>query len=176
MPKGLQRRYGQGDCHFVTFSCYHRIPLRKTVRARNLFVKVPAEVRQGYGFLLVGYVVMPDQVHLLISEPRKGTPSKVVQVLKQRVSRALRENRRQTSGQQLQPLPATTGEEPRRFWQKRFFDFNVWSDAKRKEKLNYMHANPVKKGIVKHAKDWPWSSWAFYHSGESGLVSIDPVD
>ena len=175
MPKGLQRRYGQGDLHFLTFSCYHRKPLLKTVRARDLFAKVLAEERERYGFPLVGYVVMPDHVHLLIGEPRNGTPSKVVQVLKQRVSRALRSKKRRSSAQlQLLPIGAMW-EEPRRFWQKRFFDFNVWSDAKRKEKLNYMHANPVKNGVVKHAKDWPWSSWAFYHSGECGLVSIDPV-
>ena len=54
----------------------------QTVRAKNLFVKMLREVRQRYDFLLVGYVLMPDHVHLLISEPRKGTPSKVVQVLK----------------------------------------------------------------------------------------------
>jgi putative transposase len=132
-------------------------------------------VRERYGFPLVGYVVMPDHVHLLIGEPRKGTPSTVVQVLQQRVSRILRSKKRRTSAQQL-PLPfVSMREESRRFWQKRFFDFNVWSDAKRKEKLNYMHANPVKNRVVQHAKDWPWSSWAFYHSGEAGLVSIDPV-
>jgi putative transposase len=55
-----------------------------------LFVKILGEVRDRYGFVLVGYVVMPNHVHLLISEPAKGTPSTVMQVLKQRVSRRLR--------------------------------------------------------------------------------------
>jgi REP element-mobilizing transposase RayT len=72
MPKGLQRHYGQGHLHFVNFSCYHRRPLLGTVRARNLFARILGEVRDRYGFLLVGYVVMPDHVHLLISEPKKG--------------------------------------------------------------------------------------------------------
>jgi len=98
MPKGLRRHYGRADLHFITFSCYHRFPLRGTARARNLFVKVLGEVRQRYGFLLVGSVLMPNHVHLLISEPKKGTPSQVVQVLKQRVSRIMRGKKRRRSG------------------------------------------------------------------------------
>jgi putative transposase len=64
----------------------------------------------------------------------------------------------------------------RRFWQKRFYDFNVWSGKKLQEKLEYMHANPVIRGLVKHPKDWAWSSWGFYKNGESGLVKIDPME
>ena len=90
MPKGLQRYYGQGQLHFVTFSCYRRLPLLSTAQARNLFVKELGRVRREYGFLLVGYVVMPNHVHLLISEPKKSTPSTVLQMLKQRVSRKMR--------------------------------------------------------------------------------------
>ena len=61
--------------HFVTFRCYRRLPLLGTVRARNLFVKERGRVRREYRFLIVGFVVMPNHVHLLISEPKKGTPS-----------------------------------------------------------------------------------------------------
>ena len=57
--------------------------------------------------------------------------------------------------------------------QRRFFDFNVWSPEKRKEKLLYMHRNPVVRGLVSHPKDWPWSSWSFYASGQQGLLGID---
>ena len=68
----------------MTFSCYRRLPLLGTTRARNLFVKELRRVRREYRFLLVGYVVMPNHVHLLMSEPKKGTPSTVLQMLKQR--------------------------------------------------------------------------------------------
>jgi hypothetical protein len=49
MPKGLQRYYGRGDLHFLTFSCYRRLPLLRTVRARDVFVREPAWVRAEYG-------------------------------------------------------------------------------------------------------------------------------
>ena len=63
-----------------------------------------------------------------------------------------------------------------KFWQSRFYDFNVCSHKKKKEKLEYMHANPVVRGLVKHAKDWPWSSFSFYARGEAGLVELDAVN
>src|SRR6202051_3753873 len=97
MPKRLRGYYGRGHLHFLTFSCYRRLPLLKTVRARDVFVRELARVRAEYGFLLVGYVVMPEHVHLLISEPWKGTPSTVLQMLKQRVSKKLRKKQRKNS-------------------------------------------------------------------------------
>jgi REP element-mobilizing transposase RayT len=60
---------------FVTFSCYRRIPLLRTIGARNVFVKALGAIRDRYKFSLVGYVVMPEHVHLLLSEPPKSTPS-----------------------------------------------------------------------------------------------------
>ena len=82
-------------------SCYRRLPLLRSVRARNAFVRILDEVREQYGFAVVGYVIMPEHVHLLISEPRIGTPSTVMQVLKQRVSRKLRRRKRRTLPGQL---------------------------------------------------------------------------
>ncbi len=176
MPKGLKRYYGQGHLHFLTFSCYRRLPLLGTARARNLFVKELGRVREQYGFSLVGYVLMPNHVHLLISEPRSGTPSTVLQLLKQRVSRIMRKNK--TSPQKTQQaiaFPGLAGDLPSS-WQPRFYDFNVYSHEKKNEKLDYMHANPVQRGLVKHPKDWPWSSWSFYAKGELGLINIDVVN
>ena len=176
MPKRLQRYYGQGQFHFLTFSCYRRLPLLGTVRARNLFVKELGRVREEYGFLLIGYVVMPNHVHLLISEPKKRTPSTVLQMLKQRVSKKMRKSRQPAPRAQMKiPFPKFVGELPQ-FWQPRFYDFNVYSHEKKKEKLEYMHANPVNRGLVEHPKDWPWSSFLFYARDLPGLVPIDPVD
>jgi len=173
MPVGLKRYYGKGNLHFITFSCYRRLPLLKTVRARDIFVKELGKIRDEMGFRLVGYVVMPEHVHLLISEPKEGTPSTVLQKLKLRVARRLRTRRRSGSAVQL-GLPFEETKEPlRAFWQARFYDFNVYTTGKKKEKLNYMHANPVVRGLVEHPKDWRWSSWGFYWGVETGMVRID---
>ena len=80
MPKGLKRYYGQGHLHFLTFSCYRRLPLLGTARARYAFVAALARIRERYHFRLVGYVVIPEHVHLLINEGPKCTPSLVLKV------------------------------------------------------------------------------------------------
>ena len=60
-----------------------------------------------------------------------------------------------------------------RFWQARYYDFNVWTEAKRIEKLRYIHRNPVKRGLVQDPEDWPWSSFRHYVSGVEGVVEIE---
>jgi REP-associated tyrosine transposase len=74
MANQLIRIYGRGHLHFITFSCYRRVPFLRSVRARNVFVQILGQVPDRYEFSLVGYVVMPDLVQLLIGEPAKGTP------------------------------------------------------------------------------------------------------
>ena len=124
MPKGLRRRYGLHHLHIITCSCYRRLPLFASARAKNLFVKILGEVRDRYGFALVGYVVMPNHMHLLLSEPVKGTASTITRVLKQRVSRRLRRKKRRPTGQ-LNLIFAGGDDSLSRFWQRRFYDFNV---------------------------------------------------
>ena len=116
MPKGLKRYYGRGHLHFITFTCYRRLPLLRSVRARNVFVQIPGQVRDRYAFSLVGYVVMPEHVYLLISEPIKGTPSTVIQVLKQRVSCRLRRKKR-TPIAQLKLIFEDGSDSLPHFWQ-----------------------------------------------------------
>lgn len=145
-----------------------------TARARHLFVQALGKIRQRYKFRLVGYVVMPNHVHLLVSECAKATPSVVLKVLKQRVSRDLRKAKRRVPAGQLRLEFAKDFGSLPRFWQPRFYDFNVWSKKKVREKLECMHANPVTRKLVAHPKDWPWSSWSFYAKGE-GVLKIDPT-
>jgi len=65
MTAKLKRYYGRNDLHFMTFSCYRRLPFLLKATARALLVRELARVRREFHFLLVGYVVMPEHVHLL---------------------------------------------------------------------------------------------------------------
>jgi putative transposase len=153
MPKRLHRYYGSGHFHFITTSCYHRRPLLGTARRRDLFLKILEEVRARYGFIVVGYVVMPEHIHLLLSEPDRGTPSTVMQVLKQRFARrVLGEWRRRRKPEQGRLWQEAF--EQGHIWQKRFYDFVVRTQAKRIEKLKYIHGNPVKRGLVLEPEQW----------------------
>src|SRR5215470_7224337 len=162
--------YGAHHLHFITNSCYHRRPLLDSPRARDRFLSVLEQTRQRYRFVVVGYVVMPEHVHLLIAEPEVGNPSTVMQVLKQRTAHVLLPKRKRKDLRQRELF----GAEPRRaFWQACFYDFNVWTTKKRIEKLRDMHRNPVKRGLVASPEQWRWSSCRFYRMGESGPVRVN---
>ena len=116
---------------------------------------------------------MPEHVHLLMSEPQRGTPSTVLQKLKLRVARKMRKRRRRAPPGQMGLPFEECGEPLRAFWQARFYDFNLYSERKRIEKLNYMHSNPIHRKLVKDPKDWLWSSWGFYARVGRVLTPID---
>ncbi len=94
---------------------------------------------------------MPEHVHVLISEPPERQLARVIKAIK--LSVALRRQERP-------------------FWQARYYDFNVFTEKKRIEKLRYMHRNPVTRGLVSRPEEWPWSSFRHYSTGVEGAVGI----
>lgn len=90
MPWGLKRYQQTGNLHFITFSCYQRRPFLATPYSRRVFEETLERVRRWYGLFVTGYVVMPEHVHLLISEPERGKLSVALQMLKQITPRKLR--------------------------------------------------------------------------------------
>ena len=171
MPSGLHRTYGAHHLHFITCSCYRRLPFLCTARSRDTFLKILEQTRQRYRFVVVGYVVMPEHIHLLLTEPEVGSPSTVMQVVKQRTAHALLPKRKRRNSRQRNLF----ADEPSRraFWQARSYDFNVWTTKKRVEKLRYMHRNPVKRGLVSAPEQWRWSSYRFYLLEEVGPVRVN---
>jgi putative transposase len=172
MPTNLHRYYGSGYLHFITTSCYQRRALLDTAQNRDLFLEVMEQVRRHYRFIVVGYVVMPEHVHLLFSEPERGDPSVVLKVLKQTFARLLLNRRRSGIGPRQSSLwnvPLTEGH----VWQHRFHDFVVFTEKKRVEKLRYMHRNPVVRGLAMEPAEWNWSSYRHYATGERGVVLIN---
>jgi putative transposase len=149
-------RYQSQRClHFITFSCYRRMKLLDSADARDVFEYELERVRHWYGCYITGYVVMPEHVHLLISEPERGKLLVVMQMLKQITSRKLR------------PV------EFPHFWQVRYYDFPVWSEEKYAEKLSYIHSNPVGRGLVHRPEDWKRSSFRQWAEGMVGPVEVE---
>ena len=144
MPWGWQRFQHARQLHYITFTGYHRAPRLSNPAARDLFERTLERGRRWYGFYGRCYVVMPEHVHLLMSEPERGEVSLAMQMLKQIVSRNL--------GACL----------PRPFWQARFCDFNVWTRKKIIEKRRYLHRNPARHELCALPEDWVWSSFRHY--------------
>ena len=106
MPWGLVRFQQSGQTHFVTFCCYHRRPLFTTDASCRIFESALDRVRRSYELSVYGYVIMPEHVHLLLSEPKRDTLADGLKSLKQGVARRL------------------IGD-AEHFWQKRYYDFNI---------------------------------------------------
>ena len=154
MPSGLKRYQTSGHDHFITFSCYKRLPFMNDDRARTVFEEVTERLRIKHGFFLYGYVLMPEHVHLLMSEPIRYPLSTTLSVLKGETSKLLKGERKQ-------------------FWQSRYHDFNVFTRPKHHEKLCYLHRNPVKRGLVEEPHHWQWSSYCHYSTGKPGRIEIE---
>ena len=199
MPRGLRRYHESGQSHFVTFSCYQRKPKFSDSRIYDLFPMVLEEMRLRFRMRIYGYVVMPEHVHLLVSEPEDGTLADAMHYLKLSFSKRARSlmeaqvsvqkmdanlghqhqqpdaNPSASSGQALghQHQHQTNEFEHETFWQKRYYDRNVRSVREFGIKLRYLHRNPVKRGLVADPGDWKWSSFRHYAFREVGVVEIE---
>jgi putative transposase len=136
----LHRGYGAGYLHFITTSCYERRPFLGSPENRDLFLQALERVRRQYGFVVLGYVVMPEHVHLLVSEPRRGSIATIMQAIKQSSARKLLRVLRGGSGTREVSSGSAASDH---IWQRRFYDFVVFTERKRVEKLRYIHRNPV---------------------------------
>jgi REP-associated tyrosine transposase len=166
MPSGLERRHGGHDLHFITFSCYRSQPLLATAQRRDLFLEVLERVRRRYRWGVLAYVVMPEHVHLLVSEPAERPLSTAVQALKLGFARrVIGERRRQHPSALIECGP-------QRIWQARYCDFNACTAEKRVEKLRYMHRNfrgpqpaPVLRWVGRKPVKRGWSRRPTYGAG-----------
>jgi putative transposase len=126
-----------------------------------VFVQALERTRKLYRMQVYGFVVMPEHVHLLVSEPERGTVANAMQSLK--ISSAKR------SKSHISQLKGNVGHP---FWQRRYYDRNV-RGKEFVEKRKYIHRNPVRRNLVAHPEDWKWSSFRHYLTGEECGVEIE---
>lgn len=158
VPYRLTRYHESRQTHFVTFSCYRRMRLLNSDSLRQLFLQLLEEMRVAFQMRIFGYVLMPEHVHLLISEPREKCLADALHWLKL------------TFSKRSARLRASAGHP---FWLRRYYDRNVSDHEEFVEKLRYLHRNPVKRGLCQKPEDWPWSSFRHYSDGEVGIVEIE---
>jgi putative transposase len=137
----------------------------------RLFESALECMRRKFQLRVYAYVIMPEHIHLLLSEPKRNAPmgasfkpgvglsgevtlADALKSLKQGVSRRL------------------IGD-AEHFWQKRYYDFNIRNHPQFVEKIRYIHRNPVKRGLCEHPEDWKWSSFRHYATGCEGRVQIE---
>jgi REP-associated tyrosine transposase len=154
MPSGLKRLQKAESLHFITFSCFHRLPLLEAPSAKATVEAVLEQTRARHRARIYACVLMPEHVHLLVNEPPQTLLAQFLKAAKQVASRKLKGTRE-------------------RFWQARYYDSNVRGEKARSEVIRYIHRNPVVRGLVERPEDWAWSSFRHYATGAPGVVEIE---
>jgi putative transposase len=129
MPYDLKRFQRAEALHFITFSCFHRLPFLEAPGAKETVEVILEQTRARHQARVYAYVLMPEHIHLLINEPPSILVAQFLKALKQMTSRKLRGHHQQ-------------------FWQPRYFDANMYSETARSEVIRYIHRNPVKRGLA----------------------------
>lgn len=189
LPRFNESSYG----HFITTKTFENKPIfRDDTYCLTLLENIDF-YRGKLGFKFLGYVIMPDHFHCIlwwdVDKYRKLTISIIMHRVKGRSAKrisdyilsgrqgfyALPDSQRRgikasaTHGRGLSTRDAI------KIWQPSFYDFNIYSEEKMNEKLDYMHYNPVRAGLCKNPEDWPWSSYRYYEFGHEGKIRIDKI-
>lgn len=183
MPSRLTRHDEFGHVHFLTFSCFARLQFFRHASVFDAFVRAMDATRGRLAIRWLGYVVMPEHVHLLVLPQSTGSQdvvpiSTVLRELKSGSGRkckaALRGVWREKRTLGTDALDDwATGEGPKPFWKPRGYDRKITSEAGVIETMNYIHANPIRRGLVERPDQWLWSSFRFYEHGDASKIAMD---
>ena len=174
--KKLTRYELPGNARFLTFSCYQQLPLLGEPALRDAFAAHLEAIHRHNAFRLFAWVVMPDHVHLIALPSLPDWPaSRILQALKQPLARKLLAKWRADRAPVLSQLLDPSGRY--RFWQRGGgYDRNIYSEMELREKIEYIHANPVRGGLVDDRLQWVWSSARWYAGDHTGPVTIDRIN
>jgi putative transposase len=165
-----------GDAHFLTFSCFHRMPLLSKDRTRKWLVEAIADARMKHGFELWAWVIMPEHVHLLIYPRRDATKvSKVLADIKRPVAQSAIAYLVARRSPFLRRLTVQNAKRTyRRFWQAGpGQDHNIYDPETAHRVVEYIHNNPVRRDLVRYADEWIWSSARDWSGHSTALIRVD---
>jgi putative transposase len=158
----------EGHAHYVTFSCYKRRRLLMDDKAKGIVIGVLNSELAKIGAKCAGFVVMPDHVHAILWFPKPNQLSRFMKQWKQRTSVEIKKLMKNDLPNYLTQFDVR---DP--VWQPRYYSFNIFSAKKLKEKIDYIHENSVRAGLVDHPGDWIYSSAGYYLSGKSVGLPIE---
>lgn len=169
-----------GHAHFLTFSSSHRWPLLSKDRSRQWVIDSLANAREKLQFSIWAYVIMPQHVHaLILPKSPEYTVSHMLAAIKLPVSKLAKAYLQSTGFDHwITRLTVREGNRTKfRFWQAGGgYDSNLWRDRTIEKVIDYIHANPVRGGLVQRPTDWYWSSAAAHAGLKTGRLAVDSVD
>lgn len=168
------RHYDHLDTsRFVTFSCYRRLTLLGQEAVRDLIVSHLKVFRKRTGIMILGYVIMPEHVHLVLYPPKGISLGVEIGKLKGSASRDLTKIVDEVPKRLLRD-----GTETKQvaIWHRRCYDHNCRTRETTIEKIEYCHNNPVKRGLISDPSGWRWSSYRWYNGFDDAILEVDGID
>jgi putative transposase len=168
-----------GHAHFLTYSCLHRWPLLNRERSRRWVIEALEHTRAHLHVQLWAYVIMPEHVHVLVWPHSDAPVRRILANLKHPVAKAAHGFLNDTKNQEW--LERLTVRYPSRavfrFWEPGGgFDHNLWQHRSLKAVIDYIHANPVRRGLVENPLDWEWSSARFWDDRTDVPIRMDAIE
>jgi putative transposase len=154
MPFGLERFQQSESLHFITFSCFDRLPFLSDPQSLTTVEAILERTRSRHQARIYAYVLMPEHVHLLINEPPAMPLDQFIKAFKQETSKLLKGERKH-------------------FWLARYYDRNVRGEREHADTIGYIHHNPVDRKLVQSAEQYEYSSFNHYRTGHPGVVEIE---
>jgi putative transposase len=156
-----------GLARFITFSCYRRHPYLDDERCIQALLGQLKALRSDHGIRILGYVIMPDHVHLVLHPPEGRRLGLLIGQMKGRVSHTITA---------IGPVILSRANGQPAVWQRRCYDYNCRTPEIVKEKIVYCHNNPVQRGLVAAPDDWLWSSCGWYQGDRNAPLEIDGIE
>lgn len=184
MGSNLVRYDEAGHVHFWSISCRRGLTFFHDDGIKAVAISGLRLLQERFGVCLMGYVIMPEHVHVVLYPHGRGESepiaiSRLLQGFKQHVGyygkRRLQHVLRQNGRLWSDPLNewATGGLAGRSLWNTRGYDFNIHREDTLLEKLDYCHKNPITRGLVGRADQWPWSSYRYYEMSDRSVLAMD---
>jgi putative transposase len=167
-----------GHAHFLTFSCYHRLPLLSRERTRRWLIDAIKQAKGKYKYALWAYVIMPEHAHLLVYPlVEVYNISLFLKTLKQSVARKAKHYLKENNRDWLDKLTVKRGSRKVfRFWQTGpGYDRNITVEDSLFEKIRYIHNNPVRRKLVPTPQEWKWSSAGWYEGERDVVLALDDI-
>ena len=178
--------YQDNYAYFFTSSIVEHLPVLRYSKNRQVLLQLLSFYRKKYQVRLHGYVIMPTHIHLLIMSERGENIRRFMQNLLKNASKRIIANTESfleppgysARAKQLLDVFARHANPPARYavWKEKARGIPIYTDDILKEKLDYIHNNPVKAGLVAIPEDYRWSSFRNYYLDDHSVLEIDYVE
>ncbi len=173
----MKRYHIEGHIYYITTNVYARRPIFTRPAYVIALIDSLNFYRHRYTFKLIGYVIMPDHIHLLVWPQQEANVDDFMRDFKKftaiRIIRQAKVEGRSDDLQAFQWAGTETGRSENKVWQDSYWDKNIYSDPFLRQKLNYIHRNPVRAQLVANPVEYPYSSYRNYVAGDESLIEID---